>query len=375
MRHLKSEDSTMNEFRMGFLRVVVLILATWTAGLARAQAPNTMNFTGTLLTPDGQPRDGTFNLTFRVFPVPAGGGAALHAQTINGVVVRRGQFSVVLSGFTDGIFRQGSGERYLEVQVGSETPILPRQHLVSAPFALRAASLDGTSGDVLNVNGFLDTLGRMRVRGAAGSGGGVWFTRSGTPTTNTSFIGRGSDAENFTGVWANNAYRLIVEDGGNVNVTSGDLNLFGKVALRGNDGWLRLNQDGAFTSGVHVPSLFAPVSVNVGGIGGYVNPGSGNQVIAGSLGVGTPSPGARLDVAGDARITGSIQGTNGPMIYSNPYACAYGALSLGSSCSTSVPCQYGCGKYICTGVLQCNGLCGQFPQTCFTTPVGRLVAQ
>jgi hypothetical protein len=33
----------------------------------------------------------------------------------------------------------------------------------------------------------------------------------------------------------------------------GDLVLEGKVALRGNDGWLRLNQDGQFSSGVHTP--------------------------------------------------------------------------------------------------------------------------
>jgi hypothetical protein len=357
----------MNEFRMGFLRIVVLILATWTAGLARAQAPNSINFTGMLLTPDGQPRNGTFPMTFRVFSVPAGG-TALQAQTIAGVVVRQGQFSVVLSGFIDGIFRQGSGDRYLEVQVGTETPILPRLHLVSAPYAVRATSLDGTSGDVLNVNGFLDTLGRARVRGAAGLGGGVWLSKSTTPTTNTSFVGRGADTESVTGIFANGGWRLTADDGGNVNIPSGDLTLFGRVALRGNDSWLRLNQDRAFTFGVHVNSLFAPMSLNVGGIGAWANPGDGNAIIAGWVGIGTAAPQATLDVVGDARITGQIRGSGGTIVSAGPAGCG-GALTLNGTCLT-LAC-YG-GFYLDCG----GGLClYASPNICSTTPIGRLVAQ
>ena len=39
---------------------------------------------------------------------------------------------------------------------------------------------------------------------------------------------------------------------------NGDVALSGKHAFRSSDPWLRLNQDGAFTSGTHTPGLFAP---------------------------------------------------------------------------------------------------------------------
>ena len=53
---------------------------------------------------------------------------------------------------------------------------------------------------------------------------------------------------------------------------AGDVALNGKHAFRANDTWLRLNQDAAFTSGVHTPGNFAPGALNVGGANGYGNP-------------------------------------------------------------------------------------------------------
>jgi hypothetical protein len=61
------------------------------------------------------------------------------------------------------------------------------------------------------------------------------------------------------------------------------LSLYSKDALQGSDSWLRLNQSGQFTSGTHTPGLFAPMSLNVGGVNGWSNPGAGNATIAGNL--------------------------------------------------------------------------------------------
>lgn len=66
----------------------------------------------------------------------------------------------------------------------------------------------------------------------------------------------------------------------------GDIVILGKHALRGNDPWLRLNQDGAFSAGTHTPGLFAPMSLNVGGVGGWGNPGNGNATFAGDIAIG-----------------------------------------------------------------------------------------
>ena len=60
----------------------------------------------------------------------------------------------------------------------------------------------------------LDIAGRSRVRGASGNDGGFWYSNSATPTTDSTFIGRG-------GTWAgiyNNSWNLVVLDTGNVGI-------------------------------------------------------------------------------------------------------------------------------------------------------------
>jgi prefoldin subunit 5 len=67
----------------------------------------------------------------------------------------------------------------------------------------------------------------------------------------------------------------------------GDVYLYAKNALKGSDSWLRLNNDKSFTSGVHTPGLFAPVSLNVGGVSSWGDPGSGNVWVNGTMSLGT----------------------------------------------------------------------------------------
>ncbi len=84
--------------------------------------------------------------------------------------------------------------------------------------------VDNSTGMVgINTTGpgfVLDVGGRSRIRGSGGLGGGLWLTKSGTPTTNTSFIGRASQGEgdDWTGVWTNGSWRFIIEDTGNVGI-------------------------------------------------------------------------------------------------------------------------------------------------------------
>ena len=124
-------------------------------------------------------------------------------------------------------------------------------------------------------------------------------------------VGTGAAGNNDFWFGDFSGFRLVLQKGtGNVGVgttnpgarleVNGDIAISGKHAFRGNDTWLRLNQDGAFTAGVHTPGLFAPMSLNVGGVGGWGNPGGGNVWIAGSV-----------------RLQGSLGYTNSaaPMLY------------------------------------------------------------
>lgn len=81
----------------------------------------------------------------------------------------------------------------------------------------------------------LEVVGRSRIRGASSAGGGLWLTDSNTPTNNETFIGRGTDAENFVGIY-NGGWRIVVNSSGNVGIK--DTTPSSYTALDVN-GWVR----------------------------------------------------------------------------------------------------------------------------------------
>lgn len=128
-----------------------------------------------------------------------------------------------------------------------------------------------------------------------GGGGGDqafirYFVESGETTK--LLIGNQNDADDRVSFYQFGGERLTIYNG-NVGIgtaspgarleVNGDIAISGKHAFRGSDPWLRLNQDGAFTAGVHTPGVFAPMSLNVGGYNGWGNPGGGNAWITGSV--------------------------------------------------------------------------------------------
>jgi hypothetical protein len=97
-----------------------------------------MNYQGRLTRPNGAPvTDGPYKLTFRLFKDIAGG-AAFWTQEMNPVVVRSGVFAVLLGSGTPLTPELLDGNTFIEVQVGTDTPLTPRQPIVSVAYALRA---------------------------------------------------------------------------------------------------------------------------------------------------------------------------------------------------------------------------------------------
>ncbi|WP_440948565.1 hypothetical protein ACSAZL_10250 [Methanosarcina sp. T3] len=106
--------------------------------------------------------------------------------------------------------------------------------------------------------------------------------------------------------------RMHINDNGNVGIGTtdpkdtldvyGQIRLFGQNAFRGSDPFLRINPDNNFPSGTH----FAYRANFYGGIttGEWWDeePGVGNLLVEGNIGIGTTNPSARLDIQGDIRI-------------------------------------------------------------------------
>jgi hypothetical protein len=85
-----------------------------------------------------------------------------------------------------------------------------------------------------------------------------------------------------------------------------------------NDGtWLRLNQNLDFGKpifGVHTPGLFASGSLNVGGVGGWGDPGAGSVWIATRVSIGAGAKPDTLHVEGSARCVGLLHADGGASI-------------------------------------------------------------
>jgi microcystin-dependent protein len=140
------------------MKRVLILLAIGLSLLAvrvRAQTvPSLINYQGQVLGANGTPlATGDYELTFRILDAAEGGTLIWGPQILDGtggvghgpkIPVVQGYFNVML-GPTDTASRslstafQGPA-RFLEIKVGTNNPISPRQQILSAPYALNAAN-------------------------------------------------------------------------------------------------------------------------------------------------------------------------------------------------------------------------------------------
>jgi len=123
---------------------------------ARGQSvPPLINYQGQLLDAVGNPMPtGDYDVEIRLFPVESGGALVWGPQTFNGqsgiglgpkVSVVQGHFNLVL-GPKDTADRNlldivaANPSLFLEIKIGTGSPIAPRQQLLTAPYALGAAT-------------------------------------------------------------------------------------------------------------------------------------------------------------------------------------------------------------------------------------------
>lgn len=146
--------------RMAAVFAALISLLSFSSALA--VTPSLVNVQGVLTDPSGAPEVGTFNVTFSIYGLSFGG-TPQWTETFDVTTDSSGRFSVVLGQITpldEDVF--GVGLRYLGITVPPD-PELPRQQLVSVPYSLRTATIDGASGG--QVLGDLDLAGEITAQG------------------------------------------------------------------------------------------------------------------------------------------------------------------------------------------------------------------
>lgn len=165
-------------------RAGALAALLWAAVLAPARAvPPGFNIQGRLTDANGVNREGNYSIKFTLYDAPTGG-TALWTRTYPALTVRNGNFQTVIGDVTgqpmlSDVFASGDA-RHLEIQVLSgpgvttpEQPLVPRQQLVSVPYAMKAAVADSVltpavpPGTILLYAAGTSPAGFMECNGAA----------------------------------------------------------------------------------------------------------------------------------------------------------------------------------------------------------------
>ncbi len=135
--------------------VLTVGLITYNLKVVAQGVPQLINYQGQLLKADGTfMATADYQLTFNVYDQAQGGNMLWGPQVLNSIPVVQGYFNVML-GPIDGqrrpVAQAFSGSTaYVEIQVGSNSPISPRQQILSAPYAFKAANADNaTNADKL----------------------------------------------------------------------------------------------------------------------------------------------------------------------------------------------------------------------------------
>ena len=160
----------MNKNYLRWLLLVIPVLLI--LPVIQAGVPSLMSYQGKLTDGDGEPLDGYYKLTFKIYTAQSGGGLRW-SETHNGVQTTDGVFSVILGSqgypLTQTVFSMSS--TWLEIEVNGQI-IGPRTPLTSVGYAHRIGTIDGASGG--DVTGTVSFIGDVQVAGMLAPNGGIY---------------------------------------------------------------------------------------------------------------------------------------------------------------------------------------------------------
>lgn len=351
-----------------------------------AEPPAAMRLQASVATQSGVPASGTYKLTVTLYSAQSGG-STIHSQVFDPVSVVGGVFEVDLTGIDTGLLASAA-DAWIETKVDAEPP-LPRQRLLSTPFALRASSAATASG--LACSGCVDSsdIAAGAVTGAQIANATIasakvdfpWAegTTKGGAAANLDCVGCVGSTDLATGAVGSghildgsvtkddvafNYAKSNAKDGDALGlactgcITSGhlaaNLSLSGDVSVTGsvlactagtagcrvqlsNKGGLYDPADGALnlqaTGGLRVRTVnngaWAPLQAGATTVNGAAS-------VTGTLSVGTASTARPLNVGGGVRITDPTLGNMDLVLNNSPTASSLQVVPSGSGAKPDV---------------------------------------
>ena len=256
-----------------FLRFTLSLLLTsvlLTSPRGFAGVPHLIRYQGQAVDAKGLPLQGPYTLTFRLYNAETAG-AKLWEETQPNIPVTKGHFSTLLGQLTSLDAIDWSQPLWLALKVGTgddatNPELSPRQQITSVPLALRAQLAEQLAGPIT-------TVGNNVGIGTA--------SPQSTLTIGTS------------GAWGPGGSPSSLQIPSNAYiVTSNSSNTAGIGMIKATSaGVITLGDQSAVTD-----TIFTTTSGEI------------MRIRNGNVGIGTTNPGAKLDVAGNVKITDGTQG-------------------------------------------------------------------
>ncbi len=259
------------------------------------------------LTHGAAPAEGAVDLLFQLYS-DAEAGVLLGSQSISGVVLRRGVFTVTLNDQNQFGPTAFDGEpRWLAISVDGVL-LTPRQPITATPYALKVAGIDGFSLDAADGSPvdavYVDNAGRVGV-GTTNPTRALHVAAAANPeiriqdTSGKTFhLGVNSDDDSFRLAESGVADRLVISANGNLGINTLSPNRPLSVRSDGLGGLLSLRNP------------FDNERWSLGLVGNdlaLVESGSGAARVSfsanGNVGIGVATPNQRLSVAGVVEST------------------------------------------------------------------------